>query len=60
MRAMSVIQPELGEFAEMRFQWDRPYRVDFSKFAARFWSDPTPFELGVPLTARSFAMHAAA
>jgi nucleoside-diphosphate-sugar epimerase len=54
MRAMSVFTPELGEFAEMRFQWDRPYRVDSSKFAARFWSDATPFEVGVPLAARSF------
>ena len=43
-----------GEFAEMRFQWDRPYRVDAAKFAARFWSDPTPFEIGVPEAARSF------
>jgi nucleoside-diphosphate-sugar epimerase len=60
LRALSVFTPELGEFAEMRFTWDRPYRVDASKFKARFWSDPTPFEVGIPLTARSFAMHAAA
>lgn len=60
MRGLSVFTPELGEFAEMRFQWDRPYRVDASKFRARFWSDPTPFEQGIPAAARSFAMHAAA
>jgi nucleoside-diphosphate-sugar epimerase len=54
MRAMSVFTPELGEFAAMHFQWDRPYRVDASKFKARFWSDATPFEVGVPEAARSF------
>jgi nucleoside-diphosphate-sugar epimerase len=60
MRALSVFTPQLGELAEMRFQWDRPYRVDSSKFAARFWSDPTPFEVAIPLAARSFAARAAA
>jgi nucleoside-diphosphate-sugar epimerase len=60
MRALSVFTPELGELAEMRFAWDRPYRVDADKFKARFWSDPTPFEVGIPHAARSFAMHAAA
>ncbi len=54
MRAMSVFTPEMGEFADMRFQWDRPYRVDASKFKARFWSNPTPFEVGIPEAARSF------
>jgi hypothetical protein len=54
MRGLSVFTPELGEFVEMRFQWDRPYRVDAAKFKARFWSDPTPFEIGVPAAARSF------
>jgi len=60
LRPLSVFTPELSEFAEMRFQWDRPYRVDSSKFQARFWSDPTPFEVGMPAAARSFAMHVAA
>ena len=54
LKGLSLFTPELGEFVEMRFQWDRPYRVDASKFAARFGSDPTPFEVGVPLAARSF------
>ena len=60
MKGLSLFTPELGELAEMRFQWDRPYRVDSSKFAARFWSDPTPFEVGIPLTARSFRSQMAA
>jgi hypothetical protein len=38
----------------MRFQWDRPYRVDARKFANQFWSDATPFEVGAPATALSF------
>jgi hypothetical protein len=40
--------------AEMRFQWDRPYQVDAGKFAQRFWSDATPFEVGIVETAASF------
>lgn len=50
-----LVVPMLREMAEMRFQWDRPYRVDTSKFARRFWSDATPFEVGAPATAASFA-----
>ncbi len=37
----------IRETAEMRFQWDRPYIVDTSRFAARFWKDATPFERGL-------------
>ncbi len=54
IRAMGLVNPLMGEFAEMRFAWDRPYRVDCTKFAARFWSNPTPFEIGIPKAARSF------
>ena len=31
----------------MRFQWDRPYHVDATKFARRFWGDATPLEEGL-------------
>ena len=51
---MSLAVPILGELREMSFQWDRPYRVDFSKFAKRFWADATPFEAGAAATALSF------
>ena len=51
---LGVFNPLLREMVEMRFQWDRPYRVDATKFARRFWSDPTPFETGVAQTIRSF------
>ncbi len=51
---MGVGSPMMREMAEMRFQWDRPYRVDARKFATRFWSDVTPFEVGARATALSF------
>jgi len=35
---LGVFNPFLSEMAEMRFQWDRPYRVDASKFTRRIWS----------------------
>jgi len=52
--------PFLKELREMRFQWDRPYQVDASKWRRRFWSDVTPFEDGVAATMASFAGPAAA
>jgi nucleoside-diphosphate-sugar epimerase len=51
---MGIGSPMMREMAEMRFQWDRPYRVDAHKFAERFWSDVTPFEVGARATALSF------
>ena len=56
---LGLFAPPLRELAEMRFQWDRPYRVDSSRFAKRFWSDATPFEAGAPATAQWFRDHAA-
>ena len=44
----------LRELYEMRFQWDRPYYVDATKWKARFWSDVTPFDEGVAATIASF------
>jgi nucleoside-diphosphate-sugar epimerase len=52
--AMGVFVPFMREVADMSFTWDRPYHVDAGKFARRFWSDVTPFEVGAPATARSF------
>ena len=60
LRALGLVNPTLGEFVEMRFQWDRAYRVDASKFAARFWGDATPLEEGIAQTALSFRRQAAA
>ena len=65
LKVMSVplwLLPLLGvgsrlmkEVADVGFTWDRPYEVDAGKFKRRFWSDTTPFEVGAPATARSFA-----
>jgi nucleoside-diphosphate-sugar epimerase len=52
--ASGMFSPFLRELTELRFQWDRPYRVDASRFARAFWSNATPFETGVPETALSF------
>ncbi len=44
---VGIVNKPVGEIVEMRFQWDRPYIVDASKFAARFWRDATPLETGL-------------
>ena len=51
---LGLVTPVMRELAEMRFQWDRPYRVDASKWTNRFWSDVTPFEDGAAATIQSF------
>ena len=54
LRPAGLFSPQLREFVEMRFQWDRPYCVVASRFAKAFWSDATPFETGAQLTALAF------
>ena len=51
---LGLFMPMLGEMHEMRFQWNRPYQVDASRFQARFGLVPTPFAVGAAATARSF------
>ena len=46
-RAPGLFVPILPELEEMRFQWDRPYHVDASKFTQRFGDAPTPFDAGL-------------
>ncbi len=53
--AIGLVMPFMREVADVSFTLDRPYRVDATKFTRRFWSDVTPFEVGAPATARSFA-----
>lgn len=53
--ALAPFVPMLKEMREMRFQWDRPYSVDASRFTRRFDFVPTPFAVGAAETARSFA-----
>lgn len=52
---LAPLVPFLRNLKEMRFQWDRPYQVDAGKWRARFWSDATPFDVGVPATIASFS-----
>lgn len=46
--------PIVREGIEMHFLFDRPYRVDASKFRQSFWSDVTPLRAGIAETAISF------
>ncbi|OLP62552.1 epimerase [Xaviernesmea oryzae] len=46
--------PVLREVHDVRFLFDRTYRIDASKFTARFGADVTPIETGVAETARAF------
>lgn len=46
---------QIYELIEMGFQTDRPYLVDASKFASRFWADPTSFDAGLEATIASYA-----
>jgi nucleoside-diphosphate-sugar epimerase len=55
---MGLFTPFMKELSEMRFQWDRPYRVDWSKWAARFGDAVTPFDKGARETALSFQAEA--
>jgi len=60
LRMLALFAPALRELHEMRFTWNRPYQVDATKFARRFWSDATPLEVGIPATMRSYRTDAAA
>jgi nucleoside-diphosphate-sugar epimerase len=50
MPILGLFSSDVRELKEMRFQWDRPYLVDSTKFSQRFWSDPTPFNEGLGAT----------
>jgi nucleoside-diphosphate-sugar epimerase len=47
---LGLFVPEVRELIEMRFQTDRPYRVDATKFSARFGPGFTSFEEGLAAT----------
>ncbi|HEX7157071.1 MAG TPA: hypothetical protein VF229_07630, partial [Burkholderiaceae bacterium] len=48
--ALGMLEPTVRELVEMRFQTDRPYRVDATKYAARFGAGFTPFDVGLAAT----------
>ena len=54
LQLLGILAQPMRELSEMRFTWNRPYHVDATKFARRFWSDATPFESGIPATIRSY------
>ncbi|MDH3682545.1 MAG: NAD-dependent epimerase/dehydratase family protein [Acidimicrobiia bacterium] len=54
MSVLGLFNADLRELKEMLYQWERPFHVDASKFAARFWADATPWEQGVAETAPSY------
>jgi nucleoside-diphosphate-sugar epimerase len=56
---MGLFDPNLRELREMLYQWQRPFRVDASKFEQRFWRDPTPFEDGIAAAADWYVRRAA-
>ena len=47
---LGLVAPPVRELVEMRFQTDRPYLVDASKFISRFGWSATPFEQGLAET----------
>jgi nucleoside-diphosphate-sugar epimerase len=51
---IGLFSADIRELREMRFQTDRPYRVDHTKFAKRFWADATPFEDGLAATVSAY------
>lgn len=57
---IGLFVPMLREMREMRFQWDRPYAVDASRFTRRFNFVSTPFAVGAAETVRSFVGSASA
>jgi nucleoside-diphosphate-sugar epimerase len=56
--AFGLFSRFMKEVVDVGFTWDRPYVVDSGKFRRRFWSDVTPYEVGAPATAQSFAVPA--
>ena len=55
MRPLGLVYRMAHEVVDVGFTWDRPYLVEASAFARRFGFTPTPFAVGMPVTARAFA-----
>jgi nucleoside-diphosphate-sugar epimerase len=55
MSVVGLFNADVRELKEMLYQWERPFHVDASKFSARFWDDPTPWDQGVTETAASYS-----
>ena len=55
LHLVGLFDRQVYELIEMGFQTDRPYRVDASKFAGRFWADATSFDAGITATVAFYA-----
>ena len=51
LRGMGVFSKQLGEVAEMVYQWEHPYVLDDSKFRAAFGIGATPWDEAISATA---------
>ncbi|HWT79690.1 MAG TPA: epimerase, partial [Candidatus Methylomirabilis sp.] len=47
MRFLGLFNKELGESAEMMYEWDRPFVVDTSKASRAFGLQPTPMDQAI-------------
>lgn len=47
---VGLLDEDMRELKEMRYQWEKPFRVDASKFTEAFGMEPTPFEAGIAQT----------
>jgi nucleoside-diphosphate-sugar epimerase len=50
LRLASLFIPEAGELPEMMYQWRSPFRLDDSRYRARFGATPTPLTEAVAAT----------
>lgn len=54
MGLLGLCSTFMAELKEMGFTWTVPYYVNFNKFRAKFNFEPTPFEVGIVETVKSF------
>lgn len=52
LRVIGVGVPLVRELAEMAYQWEQPYRIDDTRFRARYGLTPTPWDEQVAATTR--------
>ncbi len=55
MSILGIFMPQIKEISDISYQSDRDYFFDSSKFEKRFGITPTPLEIGIRETVRSFS-----
>ncbi len=48
LKALALFVPILREMSEMSYQWDEPFVANDAQFRARFRTEPTSYDRGVP------------